>query len=376
MATSARILSILAALTQAPLPAAGAEDHAGRAVAEAGAGPAAADDEKATSAAHAAPTVVRRPGTVVAIEGDMVVVDLGDEPAVGVGSVLKVYRRFPGGRGSAAFRDGSPWFEVGSVTVDGIEGRVAVGRQTAGPPRALPSALDESGAPPDRLHIGDALRTTGAVAARPKDVRVAFSMADLFAAGQVVPTDSGATLLSKWLDGVSAFEGPVEVQIVVRVPGVIGSPDLERAASITKDEPLGPLPGQNAVPVEGLWDDPAEPIAVPPGKEVIVVQSGERGPRTWRYADAITLAEQQGQAVARAVRASLDLPQEAVLVTVLPRPASEPGPSVPGYDTGGDQVRILSTGIRMKGAEPPEKKRAPARKSTPKATTPDATLRS
>lgn len=308
---------------------------------------------------------IRQPGAVVAIEGELVVIDLGDEPAVGVGTVLRAYRQLPGGHGSAEFRRSSPWYAVGDLTVEGIEGRVAVARRTAGPPRPLPAELDESGAPPDEIHIGDSVRTTGAVAARPRDVRISFDREALFAAGHHLPTDDGRTLLGRWLDTVDGLDGPVEIQVVVRVEGVRGAQDLERAASLAKDEPLGPLPGQKATPVEALWDDPHEPIAVPPGREVIVVQKDGKGARSWRYTDSFTLAEQQGRAVAEAVRARLDLPRETILVTVLPRPQSDPGPSVPGYDTGGDQVRILATGIRLKGeARPPAKapKRAPANK--------------
>jgi hypothetical protein len=310
-----------------------------------------ADRARTTDAA-----TVRKAGQIVAVESNLVVVELGDEPAVGPGTVLQVFRRFPGGAGTAEFRRSSPWYAVGELTVDAVEGRVAVARQTAGPPRPLPALFEESGAPPEFVHIGDRVRTSGAVAARPLDVRVTFARDDLFRPGDVELSSDGERLLGQWVRGLRGLDGPVEVQVVVRQAGG-GSPaaiDQARAASVVRDAPLGPVVGTDVVPVENLYDDPEAPRPVPPGREVHVVQTkGRSGLANYRYLDPITLAEHHGRRVAEAIRSQLRLPEETVLVRVLPRgTATEDGALLPGYDSPGDQVRILSTGIRWQEARP------------------------
>ena len=122
----------------------------------------------------------REAGTVVAIHGPELVLDLGDEPAVAPGTVLQAWRRLPDVRGTAAYRSRGQWFQVAELTVVQVEGGVAVARRTADPWEPFPAYLDESGAPADRVHVGDRIRTTGAVGDRPVETRVTFARTDLY----------------------------------------------------------------------------------------------------------------------------------------------------------------------------------------------------
>lgn len=297
-------------------------------------------------------------GTVVAVDGDVYVLDLGGESGVSPGSVLQVYRRLPGERGTAAYRDAAMWWEVGQLTVSAIGDDMAVATWSGPPREALPSGLDESGAPADLIHVGDRVRATAAVGLRPTRVRVSFATRDLFAVEEFDLAGEGERVLSEWLRGLKSIEGPIEIEVHPRIAELgEGTPDLSRQLSLGGDAPFGPAPGEPTVPVEGLYEDAPEPVNVPEAREVLVVDQTDGKPDVWHYLDPISLARRRGERVAAALAVHVGLAPEAVLVRVVPRPTTthEMAVKTPGYDVPEDQLRILATSIDW--AEPPEKPR-------------------
>lgn len=310
------------------------------------AGPALADDRAA--------------GTVVAIQGEHQVVELGGEPSVGPGTVLTVWRRMPSVRGEATYRDAALWFEVATLTVLTVGEGVAIAHRTGDPPTPIPADLDESGAPPDAVHIGDRVRTTGAVSERPVDVRVTFAREELFGEEDMDLPPRGRDHLAGWLRGLESMELPITVEVHARFPELGREPeDGSRALSAEHDAPFGPSPGEPVVPVEGLREPPTQPARVPPGDEVLVVDEvrDDGTVDAWRYVDPVTLAWRRGQRVAAALATHLELPDHAIEVRVVPRGISASYPQARGYDRPGDQIRVLAAGIVW---EPPPPRRPPA----------------
>ena len=187
----------------------------------------------ATSSAAAEERVA---GTVVAISGETYVVALGDEPGVSAGTILQAWRRLPSPRGSAAYRQAASWWDVGRLTVHSVADGVAVASWAGPPDQPLPSGLDESGVPADRIQVGDRVRATAALGQRPGDVRVAFALADLFGPADVELAGGGQALFGRWLKGLRSIEGPIEVEVHPRLAelGEIG-PDLSRELSLDGD---------------------------------------------------------------------------------------------------------------------------------------------
>ena len=305
------------------------------------------------TASHAAEA--RTAGTVVAIQEDLVVIELGDEPAVAEGSVLVAWRRLPSLRGGADYRVAGLWWEVAELTVVQVGAGVAVARRTGDPPQPVPAAMDETGAPAAQVHVGDRVRTTGAVGERSLGVRVTFPREELFGDADVEFGEGGEDVMRQWLRGLQSMELPITVEVHARFDEVGGeAPDLSRSMSADEDAPFGPSPGEPVVPVEGLQEPIGLPIVPPPGHEVIVVDGVQRDgtPNAWQYVDPVTLARRRGQRVASALAAHLQIPPDLVSVTVVPRGKSASFPHAPGYDRPGDQVRILAAGIEWSDPGP------------------------
>ena len=241
-------------------------------------------------------------GTVVAIDGDAYTVDLGGEAAVSSGTELQVYRRLPSGRGTAAYRDSPVWWEVGRLTVRAVGEGIAIAVWSGPPSDVLPSGLDESGAPPDQVHIGDRVRATGSIGARPARVRVSFALRDLFEPQSQDLQGEGSALLAEWLRGIRSIEGPLEIEVHPRIAelGEVG-PDLSRELSREIDAPFGPAPGEPVVPVDGLYEGAPTPVLIPEGREVLVVDQRDGKPDVWHYLDPVTMARRQGERVASAL---------------------------------------------------------------------------
>ncbi len=306
-------------------------------------------------AAPEPPTAEREPGVVVAVHGPTYVVRVGAEPAIGAGTVLQVYRRLPSARGAAPYRDAVLWWEVGRLSVTSVDAGVAVATQIAGPPVALPDGLDESGAPADRVQVGDSVRTTGAVTDRRPRSRVVFPVAELFSPEGTRPTDEGRAAIARWAKGLKAIEGPVEVRVRTRLRelGVVG-PDIDRSVSITRDAGEGPVPGDPVTPIIDLHGAAVGPSEVSPARVVHVVEPGEDGVETYQYLDPVTLSQHRAAAVADLVAAAAGLEREAVLVTVVPLPELTAHEDAPGYDRGGDVVWILAGAIDWEEPAPPK----------------------
>ncbi|MCP4870111.1 MAG: hypothetical protein GY898_15485 [Proteobacteria bacterium] len=296
-------------------------------------------------------------GTVVSIDGETYVVDLADETSVSVGSVLQVYRRLPGPRGTAAYRESALWWEIGKLTVAGMGEGVAVATYSgAGTP--LPAGLDESGAPADQVHVGDRVRATAAVAQRPAPVRVTFALRELYGPEDLTLQGEGAAMMAEWLRGLRSIEGPISVEVHPRIAELGDAPpDGSRELSLTADAPFGPAPGEPTVPVEGLYEDAPKPTRLPDGREVMVVDNRDGKPDVWHYLDPVTLAARRGEKVAEALAAHLGVDPGTILVRVVPRPTSayDLAHKTPGYDAPEDQIRILATGIDW--SDPPPKRR-------------------
>jgi hypothetical protein len=292
-------------------------------------------------------------GTVVAISGETYVVDLGGEPPVSPGTILQAWRQLPSARGTGAYRDSAVWWDVGRLTVRSVSDGLAVAVWSGPADEPMPFGLDESGVPGELVQVGDRVRATAAVGERPRDVRVTFALADLFGPADRELGSGGQALFDRWLRGLESVEGPIEVEVHPRLAelGEVG-PDLSRDLSLDGDLPFGPAPGDGVVPVEGLYEGAPAPVPVPDAREVMVVERGASGPDVWRYLDPISLARRRGEHIAAALSAHLRLPPEAVLVRVVPRPAvrEDLARTAPGYDTTGDQLRILATAIQW--AEP------------------------
>jgi len=310
-------------------------------------------------AAFASP---RSAGTVVAIQGEHQIVELGEEPAVGPGTVLTVWRRAPAARGEASYREAAVWFEVASLTVLSVGEGVAVTTRTGDPAVPMPAALDESGAPPEEVHVGDRVRTTGAVSERPVDVRVTFARTDLFGDEDVDLPARGRTLLSRWLAGLVSMELPITVEVHGRFPELGAEvADASRALSAEEDRPFGPAPGEPVVPVDGLREPTSLPAAAPPGDEVMVVGGSlpDGSVDTWRYLDPVTLAWRRGDRLASALAVHLEIPREGIVVRVVPRGISAEYSEAPGYDRPGDQIRVLAAGMVWTQPPPPNPPSSP-----------------
>ena len=308
----------------------------------------------------------RTAGTVVSIQGDLVVIELGAEPAVAEGSVLQAWRRLPSHRGSAAYRDSAVWWEVAELTVIQVGSGVAVARRTGDPTMPLPASLDETGAPAEQVHIGDRVRATGAIGERSLGVRVTFPREELFGEADVDFAEDGEGVMKHWLRGLESMELPITVEVHARLDELGGEPpDLPRSMSADEDAPYGPSPGEPVVPVEQLDEAATLPVEPPPGHEVIVVDGVKRDgrPDAWHYIDPVTLARRRGERVAGALATHLQIPASLVTVTVVPRGHSASYPHALGYDRPGDQVRILAAGIQW--SDP-----GPAPRPKPKITTP------
>ena len=309
--------------------------------------------------AHAATAA----GTVVSIQGEAYVFRLEAETAVSVGSILDVYRRLPDTRGTAAYRQAPNWWQMGRLKVVSLGDGFGVAELAAGPAAMPPVGFGESGAPVGAVQLGDKLRTTGAVAERPNRVRVSFARSDLFSAQDHDLPESGEAFLREWLRGLKSMDGPIEVQVHARLPELgLELPDIDRTLSAQRDDPFGPAPGTSVMPAEGLYDRPQEPVNVPEGREVLVVQGGG-AKDTWHYVDPVTLARRQGSRVAGALAASLAVQTSAILVTVVPRPLALTSTNTPGYEFNGDQIRILASAISW-SEPPPRKKKKKLRKKS------------
>jgi len=305
--------------------------------------------------------VERVAGTIVAIDGDVYTVAVGGEDGISPGTILQVYRRLPGPRGTASYRESAVWWEVGKLTAQALGDGIVLATW-AGPPAApLPSGLDESGAPSDSIHVGDRVRSTGAVGERNNQVRVSFARADLFGAGDAELGEGGRAFFAHWLRGLKSLEGPIEVVVHPRVREVgTASADLSREISRESDSPFGPSPGEPVVPVEGLYEGSPAPVLVPEAREVLVVDGGTSSkPDVWHYLDPVSLARRQGEQLSSALAAHLRIPSEMVLVRVVPRPVSAESLSsdTPGYDSSQDQIRILAAAIDW--SKPVERRPAP-----------------
>ncbi len=312
----------------------------------------------------------RDAGEVISADGDAYVVALRGEAGVNVGSVLQAYRRMPAARGTAEYRDHAVWWEVGSLRVRALNDGLAVAVANAGPEHPLPAGLNESGAPPEQIHVGDRVRVTGAIAARPEPVRVAFDRSLIFGEGAIRLKGEGKAFLAEWLRGLRSMEGPIEVQVHAHIDELGGvEPDVRREISAAADAPVGPLPGSPVTPVDALYPTAHGAYEVPSAREVHVISKGPKGPDLWHYLDPVTLARRQGQAVAAALAGKLRLPREQVFVSVVPRPVPSGGQDVPGYDATGEQIRILAGAIEwtepkpIKSTKPQEKDdRAPRKR--------------
>ena len=304
--------------------------------------------------AHDALAQDRVAGTVVAVQGDTLVVELGDEPAVAEGTVLTAWRQLPSRRGDAAYRKTGAWFEIARLTVLSVGDGIAVVQRSGEPSIPVPLGLDETGADPSLVHVGDRVRTTGAVAARPVSVRVTFAGDDLYRPQDVGLSAPGADHLKNWLRGLRSMQGPIVVEVHARLEELGGeAPDLSRSMSADEDAPFGPTPGSPVVPVDGLRAEEPLPQPPPEGDEVLVVAGA--GPRgtvdAWHYLDPVTLALRRGEAVAGPLASKLGLREAQIQVRVVPRGAPASYPDAPGHDRAGDQVRILASG--MDWSEPP-----------------------
>ena len=301
------------------------------------------------------PTLERNAGTVVSIRGDLLILEIGDEPAVGPGTVLQAWRRLPATRGTASYRSAALWFEVAELTVIQLSDGVAIARRTGDPKDPVPADLDRTGAPPDVVWIGDRVRTTGAVALRPVEVRVTFAREDLFKESDFTLAAEGLSHMNGWLRGLKSLELPVTVEVHGRFAELGPElPDVSRSVSVDQNAPFGPVPGEPVVPVDSLHGSLAVPVRTPSGDEVIVVEDvrADGTVDAWRYLDPVTLAHRRGQRIADALTAHLDLPAGAVSVKVVPRGISASYPTAAGYDRPGDQVRILSRGIDWVSPDP------------------------
>lgn len=311
----------------------------------------------------------REPGIVLAAHGDTYIVQVGSEPAVGAGTVLQVYRRLPSRRGVARYREATLWWEVGRLAVASVADGMAIATQVSGPPIPMPAGLDESGAPAERVQIGDAVRTTGAVGDRRPRSRVVFPVGELFSPEDTKPTDEGRSSIAHWVRGVKRIEGPVEVRVRTRLRelGSVG-PDLSRSVSASNDAGEGPVPGDAVTPIVDLYAEAASPSEAPPAHVVHVVEPGETV-ETYQYLDPVTLAHRRGESIADLVAAATGLERDAILVTVVPLPVLTAHEDAPGYDQAGDAVWILAGDLEW--AEPEEEKPPVTPESKPAVPTPD-----
>jgi len=297
----------------------------------------------------------RAAGTVVAIQGEAYVFEVETDTAVSVGSILDVYRRLPDLRGTAPYRDSANWWQMGRLKVVSLSEETGIAVLAAGPATQPPAGFDESGVPGDAIRIGDKIRTTGAVSERPKRVRVSFARSDIFSPEDHELPEEGEAFLREWLRGLKSMDGPIEVQVHAHLPELgLELPDVDRTLSAQRDDPFGPSPGTEVIPVEGLYARAVKPVNVPQGREVLVVEEGG-AKDTWHYLDPVSLAQRQGARIAGALASRLSLQPSAILVTVVPRPLSLSSTNTRGYEHTGDQIRILAPAIDW--SEPPPKKK-------------------
>ena len=332
--------------------------------------PAASSDVPSAETTPAQKTVLgvtittERAGTVIAVdpEGEVYTIDLGDE-VVSPGSILQVYRRLPSARGTAAYRDEVVWWEVGQLTVTATGGTMAIASWSAEPTEPIPGELDESGAPSAAILIGDRVRSTGAIGPRTAPVRVTFSRADLFGAGEDNLGESGGAFFASWLDGVRSMEGPIEVEVHPRLEALgLEKGQRNNGTDSGRDYPLGPTLNRPTNPSRDLYDETLPGVKIPEGREVLVVGEHEGKPDVWHYVDPVRMARRQGDSIADALAAYLGVDPTLILVRVVPRALETDAghEKVPGYEKAGDQVRILATGIEYIQPEVEGDQRRPA----------------
>ncbi|MEE2828765.1 MAG: hypothetical protein VX498_06235 [Myxococcota bacterium] len=296
-----------------------------------------------------APVSVPKAGTVIAVDpaGQVYTVDLGDELA-SRGSILQVYRRLPAKRGTAAYRSSVVWWEVGQLTVQAVGNGLAIASWSAEPSSPVPAELEESGAPGDLVLVGDRVRATGGIAARPAKIRVTFARSDLFESGGTELGEEGTEFLATWLEGLESMEGPIEVEVHAQLEAMGTRSNTGTSAESRKDYPVGPTLDRPTTPSEDLFEETRRGAEVPEAREVLVVGQHAGKAEVWHYVDPIRLARRQGDRIADALAAHLRIDPEEVLVHVVPRRLREKGSNdldVPGYEALTDQVRILATGI-------------------------------
>jgi len=326
---------------------------------------------KAPSAAEEEPPVAaatNRAGRVVAAaDGGVYTVELGDE-VVSPGSILQVYRRMPAARGSAEYRSAVVWWEVGQLTVTAVGGRTAVASGQVAPQTPLPPELDESGAPPGVVLIGDRVRATGGIGPRPATVRVTFSRSDLFEHGQSDFGTEGSAFFKGWLKGLKSMEGPIQVEIY---PSIDGLPERTAArlngnGGRDRDYPIGPSSDRRVAESDDLFESTVAGSQVPESRELLVVNSYDGNADTWHFVDPVRLAQRQADRLAGALAASLRIPSKRIAVRVVPQALSTGGEGhdVPGYESETEQVRILASAIEyvQPDIEVPQKRRGLAPK--------------
>ena len=293
---------------------------------------------------------VEQAGQVVAVAetGSIYTIHLNDEVA-SPGSILQVYRRLPGARGTATYRSHPVWWEVGQLTVTAVGGGTAVATGQVAPVEPLPVQLDESGAPAGLVLIGDQVRATGALGPRPSAVRVTFERGDLFELGVTTLGTEGSTFFRSWLKGLKGMEGPIQIEIHPELSGVEVSSTAAHTDGQGRDTdyPYGPTPSQPALPAPDLYETTARGVSVPDGKEVMVVDSYQGQADTWHYVDPVRLAYQQGMNLAGALASSLRIPSDQIAVRVVPqaRTSHDEASDVPGYESTEEKIRILASSI-------------------------------
>jgi len=293
---------------------------------------------------------VERAGEVVAIDGtgSVYTIQLGDE-VVSEGSILQVYRRLPSERGSADYRSEAVWWEVGQLAVTALGGTTAVAVRQSPPSKPFPAELEESGAPASVVLIGDRVRATGAIGARPSPVRVTFQRADLFGLGQSELGEEGRPFFASWLDGLKGMEGPIQVEVHVQLGalGEAGGHGESSGGDRQRDYPFGPTSERPVAPPGDLYENSSVGVSVPESRDLLVVSSHEGKADTWHYVDPVQLAQRQGEVLAGALAASLRIPAEQISVRVLPSQVTVGGEedAVPGYEADDEQVRILASSI-------------------------------
>jgi hypothetical protein len=224
--------------------------------------------------------------------------------------------------------------------------------------------MDESGAPPDLVQVGDRIRTSGAVAERDSEARVDFPRGAFFGPADASLGSSGESALRGWLRGLRRIEGPVFVEVHASMQELGRERlDVDQAVSASRDAPFGPSPATPVTPVAGLWQDSVsrDAVSAPPGRDLRVVEPGSGSAGTFHYLDPFTLAQRQGQRVAEALAAHLSIPAGSIAVRVVPHalPAEGESEAIPaGYAGAAERIRIVARAIDWSEPAPEPKLRA------------------